>query len=70
MTKARRLSVCLSFDFDAAGGEATYFMTGPGGAKSRGWWRVTSVDPPRSLEFTDGFANPDGTPTRIPRPPR
>ena len=62
MTKARRLSLCPSFDFDAAGGEVTYFMTGPGGAKSRGWWRVTSVDPPRSLEFTDGFANPDGTP--------
>jgi uncharacterized protein YndB with AHSA1/START domain len=37
-------------------------MTGPGGEKSRGWWRVTSVDPPRSLDFTDGFANPDGTP--------
>jgi uncharacterized protein YndB with AHSA1/START domain len=29
---------------------------------SRGWWRVTSVNPPSSLEFTDGFANPDGTP--------
>jgi uncharacterized protein YndB with AHSA1/START domain len=46
----------------AAGGEVTYVMTGPRGEKSRGWWRVTSVDPPRSLEFTDGFANPDGTP--------
>ena len=46
----------------AAGGEVTYFMTGPGGEKSRGWWRVTSVNPPRSLEFTDGFANQDGTP--------
>lgn len=23
---------------------------------------MTSVDPPRSLEFTDGFANEDGTP--------
>jgi uncharacterized protein YndB with AHSA1/START domain len=23
---------------------------------------VTAVDPPRSLEFTDGFANQDGTP--------
>jgi uncharacterized protein YndB with AHSA1/START domain len=45
-----------------AGGEVTYFMTGPGGEQSRGWWRVTSVDPPRSLEFTDGFANRDGTP--------
>jgi uncharacterized protein YndB with AHSA1/START domain len=46
----------------AAGGEVTFVMTGPGGERSRGWWRVTSVDPPRSLEFTDGFANEDGTP--------
>jgi uncharacterized protein YndB with AHSA1/START domain len=46
----------------AAGGEVTYVMTGPEGEKSHGWWRVTSVDPPRSLEFTDGFANQDGTP--------
>lgn len=44
------------------GGEVTYFMTSPGGEKSRGWWRVTSVNPPRSLEFTDGFAHQDGTP--------
>jgi uncharacterized protein YndB with AHSA1/START domain len=43
------------------GGEVTYFMTGPEGDQSRGWWRVTSVDPPRSLEFVDGFANEDGT---------
>jgi uncharacterized protein YndB with AHSA1/START domain len=46
----------------AAGGEVTYVMTGPEGEKSGGWWRITSVDPPRSLEFTDGFANQDGTP--------
>jgi uncharacterized protein YndB with AHSA1/START domain len=45
-----------------AGGEVAYFMTGPGGEQTRGWWQVTSVDPPRSLEFTDGFANQDGTP--------
>jgi uncharacterized protein YndB with AHSA1/START domain len=44
------------------GGEVTYFMTGPDGEKYRGWWRVTSVNPPKSLEFTDGFANQDGTP--------
>jgi uncharacterized protein YndB with AHSA1/START domain len=43
-------------------GEVTYFMTGPKGDTPRGWWRVTSVDPPRSLEFTDGFADQDGTP--------
>jgi uncharacterized protein YndB with AHSA1/START domain len=46
----------------AVGGEVTYFMTGPGGETSRGWWRVTSIDPPTALEFTDGFANADGTP--------
>jgi uncharacterized protein YndB with AHSA1/START domain len=34
----------------------------PDGDQPRGWWRVTSVDPPTSLEFTDGFANDDGTP--------
>ena len=44
------------------GGEVTYFMTGPGGDQPRGWWRITSVDPPTSLQFTDGFANEDGTP--------
>jgi uncharacterized protein YndB with AHSA1/START domain len=43
------------------GGEVTYFMTGPDGDQPRGWWRVTSVDPPTSLQFTDGFANEDGT---------
>jgi uncharacterized protein YndB with AHSA1/START domain len=43
------------------GGEVTYFLTGPAGEKSRCWWRVTSVDPPKSLEFTDGFADRGGT---------
>lgn len=46
----------------AVGGEVTYFMTGPRGETSRGWWRVTSIDPPTSLKFTDGFAHQDGTP--------
>ena len=46
----------------SSGGEVTYFMTGPGGETSRGWWRVTSVRPPTSLEFTDGFASQDGRP--------
>jgi uncharacterized protein YndB with AHSA1/START domain len=44
----------------APGGDVTYFMTSPEGEKYRGWWRVTSVNPPKSLEFTDGFANQDG----------
>ena len=45
-----------------AGGQATYYMTGPEGDRPRGWWQILSVDPPRSLEFSDGFANEDGTP--------
>jgi uncharacterized protein YndB with AHSA1/START domain len=44
------------------GRDVTYFMTGPEGERSRGWWRVTSVDPPKFLEFTDGSADLDGTP--------
>jgi uncharacterized protein YndB with AHSA1/START domain len=46
----------------APGGAVTYFMTGPEGDRHHGWWRVTSVDPPASLEFTDGFAEEDGAP--------
>jgi uncharacterized protein YndB with AHSA1/START domain len=45
-----------------AGGSVTYFMTGPDGDTSRGWWRVTSVNAPASLEFIDGFADQHGTP--------
>jgi uncharacterized protein YndB with AHSA1/START domain len=45
-----------------AGGTVTYHMTGPEGEKYRGWWRVTAVNPPKSLEFVDGFADQDGKP--------
>jgi uncharacterized protein YndB with AHSA1/START domain len=44
------------------GGSVTYFMTGPGGDAHHGWWRVSAVDAPRSLEFIDGFADADGNP--------
>ena len=44
------------------GAEVTFFMTGPDGDTSWGTWRVTAVDPPMSLEFTDAFADTDGTP--------
>jgi len=44
------------------GGSVTYFMTGPGGDRHRGWWRITSVEPPHRLEFEDGFADGDGVP--------
>jgi uncharacterized protein YndB with AHSA1/START domain len=45
------------------GGTVTYFMTGPQGETHRGLWRVTSVDPPVSLEFADVFADADGEPS-------
>ncbi len=46
----------------APGGGVTYYMTGPEGEKAGGWWKVTAVNPPSSLEFVDGFADPDGNP--------
>lgn len=46
----------------APGGTVTYFMTGPEGDKHHAWWRIASVNPPTSLEFTDGFADENGTP--------
>jgi uncharacterized protein YndB with AHSA1/START domain len=44
------------------GGEVTYYMTSPEGEKYHGWWRLTSVNPPKSLEFIDGFADSEGKP--------
>lgn len=41
------------------GGRAHYFMTSPEGEKYYGWWKVTSVDEPRSFAFEDGFASDD-----------
>ncbi|HMK10565.1 MAG TPA: SRPBCC domain-containing protein [Acidimicrobiales bacterium] len=45
----------------SAGGKVSYFMTGPDGEKFHGYWTVVSVDPPRVLEVTDGFADENGT---------
>lgn len=44
------------------GGTMSYYMTGPGGDRSRGWWRVLAVEAPRYLEFEDGFADDTGEP--------
>ncbi|SDZ14591.1 SRPBCC family protein [Herbiconiux ginsengi] len=44
------------------GGESRYFMSGPEGEKSRGWWRMTAVEAPTYLAFDDGFAHDDDTP--------
>lgn len=47
----------------APGGRVGYFMTGPEGDRHHGWWRVRTVEPPRRLEFEDGFADADGNPS-------
>jgi uncharacterized protein YndB with AHSA1/START domain len=47
----------------APGGEITFFMTGPDGDRSWGAWQVTALEAPTSLEFTDVFADADGSPT-------
>ena len=39
-----------------------YFMTGPDGDRHHGWWRITSVDPPRELTMQDGFGDAEGQP--------
>jgi uncharacterized protein YndB with AHSA1/START domain len=44
------------------GGSVTYFMTSPEGERHHGWWRITSVDAPKGLEFVDGFGDAEGKP--------
>jgi uncharacterized protein YndB with AHSA1/START domain len=46
----------------SAGGRVSYFMTGPEGDKSQGWWEVLAVEPPRRIELKDGFADDSGAP--------
>jgi uncharacterized protein YndB with AHSA1/START domain len=45
----------------ATGGRSQYYMTGPDGTKSRGWWHYLAVEPGRRFEVEDGFANEDGS---------
>jgi uncharacterized protein YndB with AHSA1/START domain len=45
-----------------AGGRVSYFMTGPEGEKSRGYWDVVAVEAPSRLTVDDGFADETGTP--------
>ena len=51
----------IDHDF-SPGGKVTYFMTGPEGDKYHGYWTVLKVEPPRRLEFKDGFADDSGAP--------
>jgi uncharacterized protein YndB with AHSA1/START domain len=44
------------------GGRVTYFMTGPDGERSAGYWDVLEVEAPRRFVVEDGFADPAGQP--------
>jgi uncharacterized protein YndB with AHSA1/START domain len=47
----------------APGGRSAYYMTGPEGDKHYGWWTVIAIEPSRSIEFEDGFADESFEPT-------
>ena len=49
------------FEF-ASGGSVGYYMTGPDGSRYYGYWQITSINPPKLLEFVDGFAHDDRSP--------
>jgi uncharacterized protein YndB with AHSA1/START domain len=46
----------------AVGGRSHYFMTGPEGDRSAGYWTFTEVNAPHSFTVRDGFADESGTP--------
>ncbi|MEE6282146.1 SRPBCC family protein [Georgenia sunbinii] len=46
----------------APGGRSVYYMTGPDGERSSGYWEFLAVEPGRSFEVRDGFAGADGSP--------
>lgn len=44
------------------GGRSEYYMTGPGGERSHGYWEFTTVQQGHSFEVIDGFAAENGQP--------
>jgi uncharacterized protein YndB with AHSA1/START domain len=44
------------------GGRSEYYMTGPNGGTSRGYFEFLVVDAPHAFEVQDGFLGPDGAP--------
>ena len=44
----------------AEGGRSDYYMTGPDGERSGGYWKFLAMDPGKSFEVEDGFATDDG----------
>jgi uncharacterized protein YndB with AHSA1/START domain len=45
----------------AVGGQSHYYMTGPDGTQSRGYWRFLEIEPLRKFVVEDGFSRDDGT---------
>lgn len=51
----------------APGAVCTYYMTGPDGNRSHGWWKVIDVQAPRAFRVQDGFGeSPDHAPEGMP----
>ena len=48
----------------SVGGRSEYYMTGPNGEKSRGFWEFLTIDEPRAFEVKDGFLGADGQPAK------
>lgn len=46
----------------AVGGYSNYYMTGPDGTTSRGWWKFVDIKPGERIELEDGFADEQGNP--------
>ncbi|GAA2233082.1 hypothetical protein GCM10010401_01080 [Rarobacter faecitabidus] len=46
----------------APGGRSDYYMTGPDGEESHGYWKFLTVTDGESFEVEDGFATNDGEP--------
>ena len=46
------------------GGRSEYYMTGPNGEKSSGYWEFLTIDEPRAFSVKDGFLGPDGKPAQ------
>jgi len=44
------------------GERSLYFMTGPNGESSHGYWTFSEVDPGKRFVVRDGFCSPDGAP--------
>jgi uncharacterized protein YndB with AHSA1/START domain len=42
------------------GGRSEYYMTGPKGEKSSGYWEFLTIDAPKAFEAKDGFLGADG----------